>query len=43
MIGALLFLALILWVLWQAPHTDSLAEEERMLREYFRRVDRGEE
>lgn len=35
-------LAVVLWLLWQAPKTKSLAEEERELRAYFRRVDREE-
>lgn len=42
MILALLILALCLGLLWQAPRSLSMGEEERRLRQYFREVDREE-
>ena len=41
-VWALPVLVLIFAILWQARGTKSLAEEEKLLRAYFRRRDRGE-
>jgi hypothetical protein len=40
--AAVALLIALLAVLWFSPRTDSLAEEERKLRAYFRRVDQLE-
>ncbi len=39
---AALFAAALIAVLIRSPRTLSLSEEERLLREYFRKIDRNE-